>query len=149
MPFRGTITVSGANGWLLTPVQTTHLNPGDAGLTDENEIPALAGTAVTIAGDIWCLGPHRVACGDSTDAGTVKALLGDVIPTLMVTDPPYGVDYDPEWRNQRGLSSSSRTGKVHNDERADWSAAWAHPFRGYVTSLDSLLAERRTSIWAA
>jgi hypothetical protein len=43
----------------------------------------------------------------------------------MVTDPPYGVNYDPEWRNKRGLSSSSRTGKVHNDERADWSEAWA------------------------
>src|SRR5436305_24139 len=101
------------------------LNPGDAGLTDENEIPALAETAVTMAGDIWCLGPHRVACGDSTDAGTVKALLGDVLPALMVTDPPYGVAYDPEWRHRAGVNKSSRTGKVHNDERADWAAAWA------------------------
>src|SRR3954467_15120528 len=101
------------------------LNPSGEGLTDENEIPALAETAVTMAGDIWCLGAHRVACGDSTDAGIVNALLGDVVPGLMVTDPPYGVEYDPEWRNQRGLSNSSRTGKVHNDERADWSEAWA------------------------
>jgi ParB-like chromosome segregation protein Spo0J len=101
------------------------LNQGDQGLTDENEVPEVAETAVTVAGDIWCLGAHRVACGDSTDAETVKALLGGVIPTLMVTDPPYGVEYDPEWRNERGLSSSFRTGKVHNDERADWSAAWA------------------------
>jgi ParB-like chromosome segregation protein Spo0J len=59
------------------------LNPGGAGLTDENEIPAVAETAVTIAGDIWCLSPHRVACGDSTDAETVKALLGGVAPALM------------------------------------------------------------------
>jgi hypothetical protein len=58
------------------------LNPGGAGLTDENEIPAVAKTAVTIAGDIWCLGQHRVACGDSTDAETVKALLGGVAPAL-------------------------------------------------------------------
>jgi DNA modification methylase len=101
------------------------LNPGGEGLTDENEVPAVAEVAVTIAGDIWCLGTHRVACGDSTDPNTVKALLGDVAPGLMVTDPPYGVEYDPEWRNQRGLSRSSRTGRVHNDERADWSAAWA------------------------
>jgi hypothetical protein len=43
----------------------------------------------------------------------------------MVTDPPYGVEYDPEWRNQRGISNSARTGKVHNDERADWAEAWA------------------------
>src|SRR5438477_9836783 len=52
------------------------LNPGGEGLTGENEIPAIAETAVTVAGDIWCLGPHRVACGDSTDAGTVQALPG-------------------------------------------------------------------------
>jgi len=71
------------------------------------------------------VGAHRVVCGDSTDADTVKALLGDVAPGLMVTDPPYGVEYDPEWRNQRGISNSARTGKVHNDERADWSEAWA------------------------
>src|SRR5438477_5783204 len=52
------------------------LNQGGEGLTGENEIPAIAETAVTVAGDIWCLGPHRVACGDSTDAGTVQALPG-------------------------------------------------------------------------
>jgi DNA modification methylase len=101
------------------------LNKGGDGLTDENEVPEVAEVAVTVAGDVWCLGAHRVICGDSTDATVVKALLGDVVPGLMVTDPPYGVEYDPEWRNQRGLSNSSRTGKVQNDERADWSEAWA------------------------
>jgi DNA modification methylase len=101
------------------------LNRGDQGLTDENEVPEVAETAVSVAGDIWCLGAHRVACGDSTDAETVKALLGGVIPTLMVTDPPYGVQYDPEWRHRAGVNKSSRTGQVRNDERADWSAAWA------------------------
>src|ERR1700730_1221773 len=101
------------------------LNQGGDGLTDENEVPEVAEAAVTVAGDVWCLGAHRVICGDSTDATVVKALLGYVVPGLMVTDPPYGVEYDPAWRNQRGLSNSSRTGKVHNDERADWSEAWA------------------------
>src|SRR5436305_1407803 len=69
----------------------------------------LAETAVTIAGDIWCLGAHRVACGDSTDADTVKALLGDVVPVLMVTDPPYGVAYDPEWRHEQVLAHRQRS----------------------------------------
>lgn len=98
---------------------------GSTGLTDENEVPPVAEKAVTVVGDIWSLGPHRIACGDSTDSETVSALLGSVAPNLMVTDPPYGVDYDPEWRLQRGLSNSARRGKVRNDERADWSAAWA------------------------
>src|SRR4051812_20522972 len=63
----------------------TALNPGSDGLTDENEVPLVRETAVSVAGDIWCLGPHRVICGDSTDPTVVKALLSDVIPGLMVT----------------------------------------------------------------
>jgi DNA modification methylase len=43
----------------------------------------------------------------------------------MVTDPPYGVEYDPKWRHRAGVNRSGRTGSVRNDERADWSAAWA------------------------
>ena len=43
----------------------------------------------------------------------------------MVTDPPYGVDYDPTWRNRAGVSTTQRTGKVANDDRADWREAWA------------------------
>ena len=72
------------------------LNPISGGLTDENEVLALADKAVTVSGDIWCLGPHRLACGDSTDAKTVSALLGDHSPQLMVTDPPY------VWSTTRG-----------------------------------------------
>src|SRR6266508_2498449 len=60
------------------------LSPGvSTGLTDENDVPQLSETAVTGLGDIWSLGPHRVACGDSTDAAVVKALLGTVHPHLM------------------------------------------------------------------
>jgi DNA modification methylase len=95
-----------------------------SGLTGENEIPKLRETAVTAAGDIWCLDSHRVVCGDSTNPETVAALLQSQKPTLMVTDPPYGVNYDPEWRNKRALSGSSRIGKVRNDQRADWADAW-------------------------
>src|ERR1051326_1868956 len=100
------------------------LRPGSGGLTDENEVPKVAEKAVSAPGDVWCLGPHRLLCGDSTDAAAVAAVLGKHKPILMVTDPPYGVNYDPEWRNNRNLSSSARTGKVQNDERADWAAAW-------------------------
>jgi DNA modification methylase len=102
------------------------LAPGvAAGLTDENEVPDLSDSAVTRPGDVWCLGSHRVICGDSTDAAVVKALLCEVQPHLMVTDPPYGVEYDPAWRHRAGVNRSSRVGKVRNDERADWHAAWA------------------------
>jgi DNA modification methylase len=100
------------------------LSSGAGGLTDENEVPAAADVAVSKPGDIWQLGPHRVACGDCTDANLVQALLAGAAPQLMVTDPPYGVEYDPEWRHRRGVNNSARRGKIKNDEHADWTATW-------------------------
>jgi DNA modification methylase len=101
------------------------------GLTDENELPPLAEKAISVTGDIWCLGLHRIACGDSTDPELVARLLADQAPQLMVTDPPYGVEYDPEWRHRRGVNKSERRAKIANDERADWSAAW-NLFPGHI-----------------
>ena len=97
----------------------------DGAIEGEDDIPEAPVTPVSVAGDIWQLGSHRLICGDSTSADVVGRLLGDVKPLLMVTDPPYGVDYDPSWRNQAGAAKTKRTGKVLNDDRADWRAAWA------------------------
>ena len=104
---------------------TKALRSGAVRLTDENAIPPLDEIAVTRPGDIWCLGQHRIACGDSTDGKAVGQLLGSDRPELMVTDPPYGVNYDPAWRHRMGVNQSKRTGKVQNDQRADWAEAWA------------------------
>jgi DNA modification methylase len=90
----------------------------------QDEIPELPEVATTKPGDLWILGDHRLLCGDSTDPASVARLLGDAKPFLMVTDPPYGVDYDPEWRNDAGLSESKSMGKVRNDDRVDWTAAY-------------------------
>lgn len=86
---------------------------------------------VSRLGDMWVLGNHRIICGDSTDAETVQALLGDEKPHLMVTDPPYGVNYDPKWRKEtkrpdgRPLSLGRVSmGEVDNDHQADWTEAW-------------------------
>ncbi len=98
---------------------------GQQGLTDENEIPEKQDVAVSQPGEIWLLGEHRIACGDCTDPAIVSGVLGSDKPPLMVTDPPYGVSYDPAWRHRAGVNQSGRVGKVQNDERADWSAAWA------------------------
>jgi len=80
---------------------------------------------VTRPGDLWWLGRHRLLCGDATSAGDVARLLAGARPHLMVTDPPYGVEYDPSWRNQAGVSATLRTGRVANDDRADWREAWS------------------------
>ena len=82
--------------------------------------------AVVCEGDLWILGKHRLFCGDSTDPAAVDRLLDGVIPQLMVTDPPYGVEYDPDWRENHGLSGSGGArGKVANDDEADWREAYA------------------------
>lgn len=105
---------------LLVPV-------GEEGYTDPDEAPELSQTAVSRPGDVWLCGPHRIVCGDSTVPESVDRCLGNVRPPLMVTDPPYGVDYDPEHRVRTGLSRDSNvaTGRVLNDDRADWGDAWA------------------------
>lgn len=67
--------------------------------------------------------------GGRTEPDDVKAVLAGAKPHLMVTDPPYGVDYDPDWRthsrNGDGSLLSSGSGRakgvVENDDRADWS----------------------------
>ena len=91
----------------------------------EDDVPEPPADPVTRPGDLWILGGHRLLCGDATVATDVERLLGPDKPNLMVTDPPYGVEYDPSWRNQAGVSATSRTGKVTNDDRADWREAWA------------------------
>jgi DNA modification methylase len=96
------------------------------GLTDPDDAPAPPVEPVSAPGDLWVLGRHRLLCGDSTVDADVGRLLGGVKPHLMVTDPPYGVDYDPSWRATAGVKhNKERLGKVANDDRADWRQAWA------------------------
>ena len=60
-----------------------------AGLTNPDDAPAVPEHPVSVAGDLWLLGRHRLLCGDSTVATDVERVLGGVEPPLMVTDPPY------------------------------------------------------------
>ena len=101
------------------------LRGASGGNTDEDDVPELAAKAVSRAGDLWLLGSHRLICGDCTDPDVVARVLEKATPQLMVTDPPYGVNYDPEWRHRAGVNKSKRVGKVSNDENADWNEAWA------------------------
>jgi len=98
---------------------------GDQPDPREEETPEPPAEPVSRTGDLWRMGPHRLLCGDATDPDAVARLLGGVRPHLLVSDPPYGVSYDPGWRNETGASKTRRTGKVRNDDRADWREAWA------------------------
>lgn len=103
---------------------------GTVGNTTPHAVPETLAEPVTRLGDVWALGRHRLICGDSTDALTVGRVLGDVRPHLMVTDPPYGVEYDPDWRNRADRANgkpygASAVGQVMNDGQSDWRDAWA------------------------
>lgn len=134
-----------------------------------NEAPALPENPVSQIGDLWLCGPHRVLCGDSTsDEATQRATgaaMGLPAPFLMVTDPPYGVEYDPEWRLNAGLNKEWQTraeGTVSNDDRCDWTPAWrlfpgdvayvwhggAHAATVAISLMEALLLIRSQIIWA-
>ena len=137
---------------------------GDGGAhgDEDAEAPEPPADPVTRPGDLWLLGEHRLLCGDATSARDVARLLDGKKPHLMATDPPYGVEYDPTWRNAAGVSDTARTGRVLNDHRADWREAWAlfpgdvayvwHAGRHTRTVVESLEAAgftiRSQIIWA-
>lgn len=85
-------------------------------------------------GDLWLIpsknggGVHRLLCGDSTNEANVSRALGDCAPFLMETDPPYGVNYDPQWRadydvERFGVDYNHHVGTVQNDDVVNWEAA--------------------------
>jgi DNA modification methylase len=90
----------------------------------EDAAPEPPPEAVTQPGDLWMCGQHRILCGDATSTDAVRCLFDSVTPALMVTDPPYGVEYDPIWRERAGLGRQRQTGTVANDNRVDWTEAY-------------------------
>ena len=99
---------------------------------DEAPEPPKDEDAITSLGDLYELGDHRLICGDSTDPDTVEKVMGGYEPILMVTDPPYGVEYKAGWRSERLKDGVKRSiGKVQNDDRVDWSITYSL-FKGSV-----------------
>ncbi|MCO5171145.1 MAG: DNA methylase [Planctomycetes bacterium] len=97
----------------------------DAGPTEPPEEP------VSQPGEVYALGPHRLLCGDSTDAEAVARLMAGEKARLMATDPPYLVDYDgtnhgyltPEQR-ERAARGGSYGGKRWDDYNEASATLW-------------------------
>jgi hypothetical protein len=63
------------------------------GLTDEDAVPETSETVVTVPGDVWILGEHRVLCGDATQMEAVETVLAGGLADMVFCDPPYNVNY--------------------------------------------------------
>lgn len=84
------------------------------GLTDPDDVPVAPEEPVSKPGDLYLLGEHRLLCGDSTNADDVARLLDGTKPTMMFTDPPYGVAYE---------GGTKKRDAIANDETCEVAAA--------------------------
>jgi len=75
----------------------------EPGQTDEDAVPEVPEQPVTVLGDVWILGKHRLMCGDSTSIDAVDKLMDGQKADMVFTDPPYGVDY-------KGINNDDRSG---------------------------------------
>ena len=83
---------------------------GTEGLTDEDAVPEVPEAPVTVLGDVWLLGKHRLMCGDSTSIDAVEKLMDGQKANAVITDPPYnlGKNYAGENLNKNDFTELHR-----------------------------------------
>ena len=85
-----------------------------AGLTDEDDVPEVPAIPLTVEGDVWLLGRHRLMCGDSTRIDAVERLMDGRKADMVFTDPPYNIGSE-----NKGIAAD--VSKAHKDlMAADW-----------------------------
>jgi DNA modification methylase len=94
----------------------------EPGLTDEDAVPEVPEQPVTVIGDVWVLGKHRLMCGDSGSIDAIDKLLDGEAINAIVTDPPYGIGIDGQKESKNKNPKHNR--KAHafmgwDDERPD------------------------------
>lgn len=90
-------------GFTLDEINALQIEEINQGLTDEDAVPEVPEVPVTVEGDVWLLGNHRLMCGDSTSIDAAEALMAGGRGDMVFTDPPYGVDY-------KGINNDDRGG---------------------------------------
>ena len=87
-------------GFSLDEIADLQIKEVPEGLTDEDAVPEAPDEPLTIEGDVWVLGNHRLHCGDSTSIDAVDVLLQGNKAGMVHTDPPYGVSYQSNFRTK-------------------------------------------------
>jgi hypothetical protein len=117
------------------------------GLTDEDAVPEVPDDPVTVEGDVWVLGKHRLMCGDSTSIDAVEKLMGGVKADMVFTDPPYGIEFTDskgngiknDNLNDENLLSFNKNWQLNADlaSKGDcFLMAWQSPRKFYLLDYD-------------
>ena len=84
------------------------------GLTDDDAVPEEPERAVTMPGDVWLMGGHRLLCGDATQMGDVEKVLAGGLADIVFTDPPYNVDYEGKTAKKLKIGNDSLGGEFYD-----------------------------------
>lgn len=85
------------------------------GLTDEDAVPEAPEVPITVEGDVWIMGKHRLICGDSTMIDTVEKVMPETA-NMIFTDPPYLMDFSGGIHADGSKSFNASHGKIKNDK---------------------------------
>lgn len=97
--------------------------PGDDTVAEDDFEPEVSSEPVAALGDVWQLGRHRLLCGDATDPHAIEALLDGARADMLLTDPPYGVDYSAKNAFLNAFDKGNHVQKpIANDAIADYRA---------------------------
>jgi hypothetical protein len=105
-------------GFEIDEVQGFLADEPTEGLTDEDAVPEVPVQPVTVEGDVWLLGRHRLMCGDSTSIDAVDNLIAGSVPNAVITDPPYGIGIDGQ---KKSVSANPKHNRKHHEKKG-WDA---------------------------
>ena len=130
---------------------------------DPDAIPIMGGAVTSKAGDLWCLGEHRLLCGDATDQEAWAKLMSGRVASCVFTDPPYGVAYEAQSGKHTAIKNDAlqhgdlteflfKTFKLlvkHTDPEAGFYIWHASSTRADFTTalVNAGLAEQQYLIW--
>ena len=89
------------------------------GLTDEDAVPEAPEVPVTVEGDVWLLGRHRLMCGDSTSIDAVERLMAGQKADMVFTDPPYGMFLNADYSGMKSKFKGSSGGSKYENVKGD------------------------------